>query len=207
MLLRHLVEAHALLARAIEVGIRLEPRFGGSDKEGLCDRQGRQGIADTQGAISTMELVGEAAVALGAFEIGQHVAVAPAGAAQLCPDIVVLGIAAHIDLSIDGGAAANHFRLSIPEDAILHVLLRHSGPAPAGNAFGHARKPRRNMEQRIAVAAARFDQEDTCVLVFRKPACQNATGRAAARDNVVVFLHFTRCAAGCRDRKTPPCRD
>jgi len=39
--------------------------------------------------------------ALRAFEIGQHVGIAPAGAAHLCPAVVVARIAAHIQHAVD----------------------------------------------------------------------------------------------------------
>src|SRR5690606_8951841 len=100
------------------------------------------------------------------------------------PYIVIGGIAAGIDLRVDGGAAADDAGLGEAQNAVLHVALRHGGPAPAGDPLCHFGEARGHVEQRIAVAAAGFEQQHGDVGVFGQPVGEHAAGGSRAGDDV-----------------------
>ncbi|MCY1369863.1 hypothetical protein D9M69_569210 [compost metagenome] len=107
-----------------------------------------------------MKIIVEALIVFGAFEIGQHMAIVPAGAAVFAsPEIIIGCIAARINLGIDRGAAANDFRLRITEHAVLQMFLRHRFPPPARHTFGHLGKTGRHVKQRIPVASTGLQQQ------------------------------------------------
>src|SRR3569623_1942010 len=134
-----------------------------------------------------MIVVVEALVVLGALEVGQHASIVPPGAAVLTgPEVVVGGIAAGIELRVDGGAATDHLGLGEAQDADVHVLLRDGGPAPTGDALGHLGEARRHLEQRVPVAAPRFEQQHLDGRVIAQAIGEDAAGRAGAGDDVVV---------------------
>ena len=80
-------------------------------------------------------------VVFSASEIGQDVLICPSRAAfVLHPLVIVLGVAACIDLCIDGTAAAQHAPLRVPHLAAAEVLLRHGAVAPIGSLTGELGK-------------------------------------------------------------------
>ena len=102
---------------------------------------------------AAVKSVGPALVMVGLFEIGQHVVIGPAGAAQLPPRVIVQRVAAGVDLRVDAGPATDHLSLRIADDHILHVLLRNRLPAPGPDALGHFRKSRRHVIEWMPIAA------------------------------------------------------
>ena len=78
-----LVVADALLLRAVEVGIVGDAVLLRRAQEGLADRQRVDRNGHAERAAIAVILVGEALVVLGPLEVGQDLAIAPAGAALL----------------------------------------------------------------------------------------------------------------------------
>ena len=113
-----------------------------------------------------MVIVVEALVALSALEIGQDVAITPPLASRFCPGIIVGGIAPGIDLGVDGAASAHHLGLGVPKLSVVHILLWHGGPAPAGDAFGHLCETGRPTEQKAVVRTSSFDDQHLYVRIF-----------------------------------------
>ncbi len=190
--LGELVEADAVLLFAGHVLVARDAELRGSLEIGLADRQRRARPRHAERPALAVKLVVESVVVLGLPEIGQHVVIAPAVAAHLAPLVIIERVAAGVDLRVDRRAAADHLGLGVAEDPIVHVALRHRRPAPRADALGHFRKARRQMIERVPVAAAGLEKEDLCVRVFGQPRGENATGRAAADDDEVVSLSHCR---------------
>ena len=198
-----LVVPDALLLRTVEVRIVGDAVFLGRAQEGLADRQRVDRNGHAERAAIAMVLAGEPLIVLGALEVGQDLAIAPAGAALLVgPGVVVGGIAAGVDLGVDRGAAADHLGLGVPEHPVVQMLLRHGRPAPAGDALGHLGEAGGHVEERVPVGAAGLEQEDLDGGVGAQPVGQHAAGRPGAGDDVVVGHEASQVTvAGCRARR------
>ena len=167
---RELIVADAVLDGAVEIVVEGNARLLRRAEEGVADRRRIDGIGDAQRAAIAVIGVDEALVVLGALEIGQDLLVAPARAAGLRrPGVVVLGVAARVELRVDRRAAADDLGLGVPDDAAVEMLLRHGAPAPARDALGHLGEAGRHLEQRIGVAAARFQQQHLDRRVLAEP--------------------------------------
>src|ERR1700690_294310 len=103
----------------------------------------------------------ELLVVLAALEIGKNLAIAPAGPACLaCPSIVVLRVAARVELSVDRRAAPDHLGLGVPNDTAVEMLLRDCAPAPARDSLGHFGEARGHSEQGVPVGAACLEEKN-----------------------------------------------
>ena len=91
VLVRHLVQADAFLARAVEVGgcTGSRPARPASTKTGAEAMRAAQ-VHHVERAAAAVAGVGAALVVLGALEVGQHVGPAPAGVAFGGPVVVVV---------------------------------------------------------------------------------------------------------------------
>jgi hypothetical protein len=184
--LRELVEADAFLAGAVDVVIVGDAHFLRGAKIGVADRQRRDRHRDAERAAVGMIVVDEPLVVLGAFEIGEDFAIAPAFAAFLSrPGVVVERIASRVNLRVDRRSAAEHLGLRVAQDAPVHMALRHGLPAPGADALGHFRKARGHVVQGMPVAAARLEQHDGDVPVLAEPVRQHAARRPGADDHVI----------------------
>ncbi len=144
-------------------------------------------IADVEWAVVGVILALPALVVLRAFEIGQHVVIGPAGAAQVCPIVVVPAVAADIDHGVDGRTAAQSLAARLVPDApvepflrdgVIHVVCRRIRDGEhAGGGDPHA-----------VVAPARLQQADR-LAVLRQPACDRAARTAPADNDNVEFVH------------------
>ena len=198
--LRQLIVADAFLAGAVEIGIEGYPHLLAGAEIGLADRQWRDRVRHAERSLIAVEIVGVALVVLGTLEVGQHVAIAPAGKALLLlPGVVVARVAARVDLGIDRRSAADHLGLRVAEDAVLHVLLRHGRPAPGRDALGHLGEARRHMDQRMPVAAAGFEKQHGNCRVFAQPVGEHAACGTSANDDVVGHgnARSRKCSAIC----------
>ena len=163
-----LIGAKALLLETIEIaGLFVASLNAGGDEAGI-DRVLGVGLGDMQRALGAMPGVPSPLQALGTFEIGEHIAIAPAGEAHLAPLVIVAGMAADVDHAVDGGGAAPTLAARPPERTIIEVRLGLGPEAPivvalggdqAADAGGHAH------EQGIILAAG-FEEQDLDLGVF-----------------------------------------
>ena len=182
-----LVGAGAVLLLAVEIGVIRHAHLLAGLHEGARDRLRRR-RADALRAADAVARAGQAVVVLGAHEVRQHLGAAPAGAAMVMrPGVIVLGAAARVDLGVDGTAATEHARLGVGDLAVQRMLLRHRGQAPGQRAARHLVEAHRQVDVRVAVGLARFEQQHAHLGRFGQPRGQRAAGRAAAGDDVVVI--------------------
>jgi hypothetical protein len=181
-----LVPAGAFLLRAVEVVIAREAEFQGCLQEGLGERVPVAQVADVERPAAAMQLALAMLVRLGALEIGQAVGEGPAGAAELAPVVVILGLAADVDEPVDCRGAAQHAPARPGNGAPVQFALGLGLVVPAQRRVIH--RPGvadRDVEPGVAVQGARFQHRDAQRRVLAEAACQGRAGRAAAHHDDV----------------------
>src|SRR6185369_14142943 len=124
---------------------------------------------------------------LDGLEVGQNAAKSPAGVAHAFPGVVVFGLPAHIHHAVDRARAAEHA-------AVNH---RNSAAVAAGTALGAIApgqlrvdqgldEARGKVDERVIVAATRFEQADRLARVHQA-ARQHASGGTGADDDIVEW--------------------
>ena len=192
-LLEHLVAPDPFLLGTVEVGIGLVAGLQGGLDEGVGGRIALAQILDAQRAAGAMQIRGAAAVALGALEIGQHVAPAPAVAAERLPVAVILCLAANIDHRVDqarsaDAAAARLVALAAAEPRLRHGLVGVVVPVPERHQTGDAeRRPR----QQAGLLRAGLEQGDGQIRTrLGETRRHGAPARTGADDDVIgLFGH------------------
>jgi hypothetical protein len=94
--LRHLEHRRAVLLGAVVIGDLRDARGGAGLQQALVHRARRALLGYAQRAAGSVELRSAARVVLGLDEVGQHVAIAPAGRALRLPRVVVQRASAHV---------------------------------------------------------------------------------------------------------------
>ncbi len=171
--LKHLVEADALLCRAIEIGVPGEAQFGGGiDEVG----RGRVGQAEIRH--------GECQ----ALEIGPDVAPAPSRAARRRPAVIILRLAMDADHGIDQAAAAYAPAARLVADAAIQLTLGN-GPVSVIEASAHAHQSGEaegQIGQQAGPARTGLDQRDARLRGrVGQAGGQGAAGRARADDDEI----------------------
>ncbi len=187
---RVLQAAEALLLGGVEIVDLAIAELRGRCGEGVPDRVRYQILARLQRAgIAAIEIAAFL-VALGAFEIGQHVGEGPALQPHLRQPVVIDPVTADISHDVDRGRAADHFPARMLDAAIVEMRfgLAQIIPIPA-RIVPDLADAQRQMDQPVLVFAARFEHEDAVCAVFAEPRRQHATGRAGADDDGVVICH------------------
>ena len=119
-----LAVGHALLDRAVVVGV-----FGNAEADGACHEGFAERILPVHGGDGERAVapaIGVVALAdapLQPLEIGQHVRIAPAAVAELRPGVEILALAAVVDVAVDRGRAAERL-------AARRVDAAAAGPGP-----------------------------------------------------------------------------
>ena len=101
-----LVEATAFLVARIEVGIEWQACLLARLYPDAAHRVGEFLVGNGEGAVGSMQLVGEAVVGLAPLEIGENVIPTPSVGSGGLPLIVVAGLPPQIDHGVDRAAAA-----------------------------------------------------------------------------------------------------
>ena len=186
VLVGDLVQAHALLVRAVEVVVARKARLDRGLHEHRPEAVGRAQVHHVQRAARAVELVGAALVVLGLAEVRQHVAPAPTRVAQRGPMVVVGAVAARVDHRVDGARAAQHLAARLVGAAAVESRLRHGVEFPVGlPGLGQQGEAGGAMDQHAAIRRPCFDQCDPHLRVFTEARRQYAPGRAATDDDVV----------------------
>ena len=176
------------VARAVVLDDAIAGRLAGLEP-GVIDRIGDARPFDADRPIAAAQAGRAVDPGLGAFEVRQHVRVGPAERALLRPAVVVALIAARIPGDVDRGRAAQHLAAHglDPAAAETGLRLRVIAPVVQGVLVHHAHAER-NMDQRIDVPTAGFQEQYAHARIRAQPVCQDAAGRAGADNDVVVTL-------------------
>ena len=181
-----------VLLGAVEIGIlRIAGLDRGGDKAVMqfvpCPQ-----IGNAERAARAVMPVRAALLVFGAAEIRKHVLIRPAGIAELAPQIEILALAADINQPVDRArpaedlAARPHHAPSAQFGERLGLEL----PGKAG-VVDVAVKAGRDMDPRVLVLAAGFEQQDARARIVAQPVGQHTPGRPGP-DNDVIELRFLR---------------
>ena len=179
--------AEAFLLPAIIVVGHGEARGLGGVEPGVVDGIGGLRELGADRPCSAAPRICAALPGLAAFEIREHVGIGPAERTLLRPAVVVAAIAAGIGHHVDRRRAAEDLAAHRLDLAAVHVRLGLGAIAPVEHvALMHLAHAERDMDERMKVAPARFDQQHTRRAVLAQAIGQDAAGRTAADDDVVV---------------------
>ena len=193
--LGHLIQAHAVLARTVEVIIEGQPGLMAGFDEHPRQRVDVAQVADRQRAIAAMPGIAATAIAFGAFEVGQHIVPVPAIGTACGPAVVVARHATDVAHRIDRAGAAQQLAAWAPQHAPTQLRLRGGGVVPVDRGQpGDFGQPGRHVHKRVPVAAAGFQQQHLDGGVFAEAVGQHAAGRTGTDDDVVV----------CAVQRSPP---
>ncbi len=174
----------------------------------------RRRAPDRHRPLVAVHVVAEIEVALQRLEIGQHVAPAPAGRAQLDPFGIIVGRAAQRDHAHDRGAAAHDARLVV--GGRRRVFARAPMAFQRGPHVGLVVVGRRKCIEHVGRlfsgrrVAAGLDQQHGAPRLRREPVGKDAAGRAAADDDGVEggcahsMLRLAVIGARARESFVPP---
>ena len=189
VLVRDLVDAHALLFGAVEIVVeRVTGLPAGLDEVGQ-HRVGRAQVHHVERAARAVPVVGAAFVVLGALEVGQHLGKRPARVALGGPGVVVLRVTAGVDHGVDGAGPAQHLATRLVAPPAVQTRLRHGAVTPAIElVLGHHGQAGRAVDEHAAVGRSRFNQGHPQGRVFAQATGQHAAGRPAAHDDVIEHV-------------------
>ena len=184
----HGAEAFLLVAVVVR-GLRISRLLAGLD-EGAVQRVAHLvAAAGVKRPLAAAVCVGAAFPGLGLAEIGQAVAIAPAGGARGLPFVEIAGVAAHVDHAVDRGRAAQHLAARTVDAPAVQIGLGLGLEAPVVALHVHGDRERgRHLDEDAAPAAACLEQQHADALVLAQPVGQHAAGRAGADDHVIEGL-------------------
>ena len=186
-----LVEAHAFLGPAVEVGIGRDAGLLGRFVHGLGQGRLPAMVGDFQRP-AAVELVGAALLVLGALEIGQDRIVVPALAAALAPFVVISRIAAHVHHAVDRAGAAQDLAARLVHDAAVEFGLGLAVEHPVdARIVERLVVAERDVDPGIAVLGPGLEQQHAVAAVLAEASGHGTAGRAGSgHDEIVRFaLH------------------
>ena len=192
--LRHLVEARAVLLRAVEVGVSRKPRRDGRLDE--CPRRGRRAckVRNRQLSADSVPCIRPALLVLGALEHRQHRVEGPARIAERGPVVVIGAVPPHVDHRVDGARTAQHLpaRLVTAAAAEARLRLGFEGPVDLAPRNG-AQDAGRYVDERRAIGWPGLEQANAARGIVAQPVGQDASRRAGAHDHGIELHgpHFT----------------
>src|SRR5208282_659604 len=137
----------------------------------------------------TVKLVGAALLVLRLLEERQYRIPIPAVAAALTPTVVIRRGAAHINHAVDRAGAAQDLAARLVEGAVVELLLglalEHPVVARVGKGLGIAE---RDVDPRVAVASARFEQQHAPATGFAEPPGHRTARRSRAGHDEVISV-------------------
>ncbi len=126
-------------------------------------------------------------VVLGLDEIGQPVVRCPARIAELPPEIVVGGMAAHADQTVDRTASPQKRAARVGEAAAVETGLGGGGHHPVGARIADAIEvPDGNVHPVTIVRPGRFEQEHAALRIGAQPVGKNAACGSRPEDAMVL---------------------
>jgi hypothetical protein len=164
--------------------------FGGGE-EAVIEATALVAVGDLQGPLTAPDLVVAAGVAFHAPEDRQHVLVAPAAVAELCPMIVVLPLPAHPHHPVDGTRPSEHAPAWNGDCSPSRIVLGfgeiepiHAGP------IDEAREADRYLRQRMCLASS-LQQQNVKTAVRCEAIGERRARRSGSNDDEIdrVLVH------------------
>jgi hypothetical protein len=184
---RELRRSEAGAHGTVDVLVEAEPRLHAGLAPRVIERMRHRRTRDEQRPLAAVVVARAELERLAALEVGKHVRVGPAVVAPRLPAVEVLRRAAVVDHAVDRARAAEQLAARIVELAAVEMFLRDGQVLPAGGpASQHDQVAGRHLDERAAVAAARFDQQHPVLRRGRQPVGEHAARRAGADDDEIV---------------------
>lgn len=118
----------------------------------------------------------------------------PPVAAEIRPFVVIAWVSARVEHGVDRARPAQRAAPRLKPAPPVQPWLRHGVKGPVVDSRptrDHRRHKRRCAHEDVATAAAGLDQADASAGCFAEPCRHDATGRAAANDDVVIIHAMT----------------
>src|SRR5215467_4670085 len=186
----HIVKAAARLRRPVEVVSGRNPQFHRRVAIEVADERTPARHRQRQWTVRSVKVAGATLVILDADEIRQYIGPRPADAALFAPTVVILGLPANGEKSVDRARPTQDFAARPVDPSMVEFWLWLGPEAPI-----EPRVPddfaRGNPQSQIDFAGARFEKKNTTTRVGGQPGRQRTTGRTGADDDrvPVAFLH------------------
>ena len=201
--LRDLIEAGAVLRRAVEVLVGGQPAFPGRGHEGPGERGLVLEIGHAERPGDPVVGRGAAGVVLRAEEIGEYVRVPPPAAPVLVtPGVIVEAVAPDVDHRVHRRGPAERAPARPVDRPAGRPFLRHGMEIPVVLALEEQVQRGRDVYLVSIVGRPRFQQQDPGRRVLGKPCGQDASSAACAHDDVVVHGDLTGQSGGLADNPT-----
>ena len=188
ILLRDLIEAHALLLFAVEIIPNRQLQIAGSLDKGEAARIGPFLVGYRERPVAAMIGIAAALIAFRFLEIGQDIIIGPAAASHRRPIVIIPFVAADIDHRIDRARSAQTAPARLIAGATVQPLLGHRVELPVGVLQQERHHPRR-LDQKIVIPSAGLDQAHRALAVLAQPSRDCTAGGTAADDDDVKFCH------------------
>ena len=189
---RHLPDAKTFLLGAVVIGRGLVARGKPCRRKRIDQRIGKPRHLRRQRAVAAAIKARAALPGFLAPEIRQHMHIGPRRKARGRPAVVIAAMAAHIGHGVDRRRAADNAAAGAFEATAAGRGLGFREIHPVVLALEQKARPaQRDLDPRIAVPAAGFEQQHPLALVLAQPVGQHAAGRAGADDDVVVGFRGT----------------
>ena len=186
VLLRHLEHRGAVLLGAVVVGDQGNAGGLAGRQEPPVQRPGRALLADPQRAAGAVVLGGAADVVLGADEVGQDVAVAPARCALGLPAVVVEGAPPDVEHRVHGARPAQRLAPRHEQLAAVDVRLGLGREIPVELGVELFGEGSGDLDLQRAILASRLEQQDADGGILGQAVGQHASGRSRSDDHVVM---------------------
>ena len=155
--LRHLVEACAILAVTVEIGIGWDAEGGGCCEESAGEGIHAAQVCDMERPVCAMEFRFASCLHLRFLEIGKDVIETPALISEAGPVIVIEVIATDVNHGVHRTRAAQHFAARPVEAAIVKAGLGLGGVVPVDGGFIKFGECRGDVDFFCFVGAACFE--------------------------------------------------
>ena len=134
-----------------------------------------------------MKFISTAHIVFGLFEIGEHVVISPAAAAERSPIVVIPAIAADIDHGIDSRGSAQAPPARLVADPSVQAFLRN-GFEPVILRVAQEGHEAGRLDQHAVVPTSGLQQADV-LAGLRQPPRNGAPAAAAANHDDIEFVH------------------
>ena len=182
---RQVVQAGTVAALAVEVGVAAVSAGHGGIDECVRDRVRCRRRGHRERPSRSVQGRGAEHMVLGADEVGQHVAPAPARVAQVAPVVEVVRVAADDDHGVDGARSAQALA-ALAEDAAQRVAALHGRRVAPVLLAVPEQRPLAGLAHHAGVAvSAGLDQRHPAGRVFRQASGQHAAGGTGTDDHDV----------------------
>jgi hypothetical protein len=183
---RELKISGTFLARAVEVVVSRDTELLTRGDKCVADVAAHAHVGNAQRTTGAVERVGAPFLILRAHEIRKHVFISPPTVAQLSPVVVIPGLAANVQKTVDGAGPPQHLTPRPVDTAAVEARIRLGLVAPVGVRIVHRLEvAHRHVDPRVPVAPAGFEQQHTDRRIFAQAAGEHAAGGARTDDDVI----------------------